>query len=37
MDKASENSEYCDNIEEELSRIGLDCRRWDGRNRCTFP
>ena len=24
MDKASKNSEYCDNVEEELSRIGLD-------------
>ncbi|MCI8310303.1 MAG: hypothetical protein HFJ45_09160 [Clostridia bacterium] len=24
MDKASKNSEYCDNLEEELSRIGLD-------------
>lgn len=24
MDKAAENSEYCDNLEEELSRIGLD-------------
>lgn len=24
MDKAAENSEYCDNFEEELSRIGLD-------------
>ena len=24
MDSASESSEYCDNIEEELSRIGLD-------------
>ncbi len=24
MDKAAENSEFCDNLEEELSRIGLD-------------
>ena len=24
MDKAAKNSEYCDNVEEELSRIGLD-------------